>query len=333
MREHWSCSPAGRCFRSLAEVFAALRPRIRPELATDAGFRRLQEASAAVPASAANHEFFLELRPGNLERMDFGFCLPPGGIAAGEIGQWRDGGAPGPVTERFLHAKGPTCLLWFMMDTDSRIVGCARGVSCPGGFRDGRVAAELLAGLTAETDAAVRRDWHFAARLMHGFAGPVLHAGRYAHRREDGLPIRLVARLYDAAADAARRLDWPGDAGELAQLTEDWPFDDFVSLSMDFTAGGPLCRLGVEILRPGSWTEMNPALWAERLRFAAAAGFCTPAQAEALVSVIGSHVVETAAGPTAANIGINHVKFVFGDGPPTIKFYLAGNMGQIRSAS
>ena len=94
---------------------------------------------------------------------------------------------------------------------------------------------------------------------------------------------------------------------------------------------------GVERVRPGGWTEMNPGLWAERLRWAADAGWCDRDQADAWTAAIGSRVVETDAGPTTLNLGINHVKFVFGDndgdGCPYMKVYLGGNMGQVRSAA
>ena len=59
------------------------------------------------------------------------------------------------------------------------------------------------------------------------------------------------------------------------------------------------------------------------------------AELDAWTSAIGSRVVETEAGPTTLNLGINHVKFVFGDGSedPYMKLYLGGNMGHVRRAS
>ena len=80
---------------------------------------------------------------------------------------------------------------------------------------------------------------------------------------------------------------------------------------------------------------MNPGLWAERLRWAAAEGWCDRDQADAWTSVIGSRVVETEAGPTTLNLGLNHVKFVFGEGngDPYMKLYIGGNMGHVRNAT
>ena len=83
-------------------------------------------------------------------------------------------------------------------------------------------------------------------------------------------------------------------------------------------------------MRPGL-RQSSPAV----RRAAADAGWCDRDQADAWTAAIGSRVVETDAGPTTLNLGINHVKFVFGDGDgdPYMKLYLGGNMGQVRSAA
>ena len=339
----WAGSAPGRCFRSLGDVLAEARRHVPAAAIGETAFMRLLDCASRLPASAASHEFWLELRPREPERADLIFALVPGWPLMQAMVPWCRGSsgtaarAFGGVLERAAAGTPPAMPDWMCVELDVLAgdvrLGLFAGSPRASGFSDGRHAAMALALVTGTEDPAVIDDWQFGAATVAGFVNPVRGVGSFPERA--GAPLRVWSSVGadDLTSDALKRLGWQGDLDVVRALERAWPFPDRVFLDTDFSGRrlGPVA--GVERVRPGGWTEMNPGLWAERLRWTAEAGWCRRDQADAWTSAIGSRVVETEAGPTTLNLGINHLKFVFGDGEPYMKVYVAGNMGQVRSAS
>ncbi|MXX87979.1 MAG: hypothetical protein F4213_18855 [Boseongicola sp. SB0677_bin_26] len=342
-RADWAESAPGRRFPSFGDVLEEIRAHVSPVAIGDAAFARLTDCASGLPAGAASHEFWIELRPHDPERADLIFTLVPGWPPMRAMAPWCRK-RPGPAARTFGNfldraAAGSLADMpdWMCVELDALAGGSRLGLFAgsprTSGFASGRKAARSLALVTGTEDSAVVEDWQSGAATVAGFVGPVRGVGSFPER--EGAPLRVWAAVDedDRTSDALERLDWEGDLDTVRALEDAYPFKDRVFLDTDFIERrlGPVT--GVERVRPGGWTEMNPGLWAERLRWAADAGWCDRDQADAWISVIGSHVVETDTGPTTLNLGVNHVKFVFGDGDPYLKLYLAGNMGRIRSAA
>lgn len=337
----WSVSEAGRCFSSLGDVLAEARRHVSETAVAETAYARVIECAATLPAAAASHEFCLELQPDVTVRADLIFAIVPGHVLAEAMIPWcrKSSSLTMAACARFLEAREGLAESPGRIFVEIDILGqgpsfgvFAKAPKAPG-FPDGGAAARALALVTGTTDEREVEDWQYGAGMVTGFAGPVREIGSFTER--DGSPLRLHSAINpdDGAHVALARLGWRGDLAEVKAFEDDYPFADTATLDTDYSDRwiGPIA--GVERGRPGGWTEMNPGLWAERLRWAADAGWCDRDQADAWTSVIGSRVVETEAGPTTLNLGINHVKFVFGDGEPRMKLYLGGNMGQIRSAA
>lgn len=337
----WSASEAGRCFSSLGDVLAEARRHVSEIAVAEPAYARVMECAATLPAAAASHEFCLELQPDVTVRADLVFAIVPGHVLEEALIPWcrKSSSRTMKACARFLEkrvrhpdAPGRIFVEIDVLEGGPRFGVFAKAASTPG-FRNGAAAARALAAVTGAGDEETVRDWRYGAGMVTGFVGPVREIGGFPER--DGSPLRLHSAIEagEEAHVALARLDWEGDLAEVKAFEDDYPFADTATLDTDYFGRwiGPVA--GIERGRPGGWTEMNPGLWAERLRWAADAGWCERDQADAWTSVIGSHVVETDAGPTTLNLGINHLKFVFGDGVPRMKIYLGGNMGQIRSAA
>lgn len=342
-RVDWAGSPAGRCFPSLADVLAEARRHICTTAIGETAYARLAECARTLPAGAASHEFWLELRPREPERADLIFALVPGwplmpsmvflcqasaSAAMRAFGRFLQRAA----VETLRDTPDWMCLEWDVLADETRVAVFA-GSPRTSGFPDGAAAARALALVTGMEDAAAFRDWRHGAGTVAGFVDAVRGVGSFPERA--GAPLRVWSQVgaNGGASRALGRLGWNGDLDAVDAFEAAYPFGDKAFLDTDFNGRqlGPVA--GIERGRPGGWTEMNPGLWAERLRWAAAEGWCDRDQADAWVSLIGSRVVETEAGPTTLNLGINHVKFVYGDGDPFMKIYVGGNMGQIRTAA
>ena len=343
-RPDWSASAAGRHFSSMGDVLAEARRHVPSDAIGETTFGRLMDCASTLPAAAAAHEFWFELRPRDPERADLIFTLVPGWPLMEAMIPWcRSGSGPaarafGGFLERAAAGSLPAMPDWMCVELDVLADGSSLGLFAgsprTSGFPDGVTAAKALALVTGTEDPAVLRDWQAGAAAVAGLVNPIRGIGSFPERKDAPLRVWSTVSADEGTTDALDRLGWEGDLAAVKAFEDGWPFADKAFLDTDFVCGrlGPVA--GVERVRPGGWTEMNPGLWAERLRWAADAGWCDRDQADAAVSVIGSRVVETEAGPTTLNLGINHVKFVFGDGDgdPYMKLYLGGNMGQIRSA-
>ena len=347
-RPDWSASAPGRCFASLGDVLAVARPHVPETAIGETAWARLTEAARGWPAGAASHEIGLELRSRDPDRADLIFAVMPGYMSArGVIPVCRNSASQAmQAFGRFLESvdgdraadlPDRTYVEIDVLEEGRRFGLFAKAPAAPG-FPDGAAAARALAQVTATGDRDAMQDWQWAAATVTGLVGPVRNIGGFLER--EGAPLRLHARVNDAegAHDALERLGWDGDLGAVRAFGNGYPFvTDHLTLDTDFRARRLGRKAGVERRRPGGWPEMNPGLWAERLRWAASEGWCDRDQADAWTALIGSHVVETGAGPTTLNLGINHVKFVFGDGDgdgePFMKLYVGGNMGHLRSAA
>lgn len=341
----WSRSPAGRCFCDFSSLLKALRRRWPEEALSEDTFAQLLEATRDVPVSAADHDYIIEIRLDGPSGADFAWCArPPASVSCREMAAWwrrRDADAPLAAFMDWMQTPRRAAGLgavWTAIDIRRGRSAAFTGLSAAGRWADGGEAAALLAAATGRDGGAdLLTQWEFAARSVIGLAGPLLHAGAYPHRAGLSEGVRLIARtdgFYGAAA-AAERLGWEGDAGEIRAAGDalGWTAEgDRTSLSVDFTENGPARRLGVEWLRPGGWTELNPAVWAYRLRRLTAIGLCSDSLAEALAGCIGPQLIETEAGAAASNAGINHVKLVFDSSGFHAKCYLAGNMGFVLQA-
>ena len=340
----WSVSAAGRCLSSLGDVLAEVRPQVSAEALSEKAFGRLMDSTATLPAGAATHEFWLELRPQEPDRADLIFAVIPGRALARDMIPWCRT-SPSPAMracgEFFAHGvqrqddvPGRIGVEIDVLERGVRFGLFAKAPKAPG-FPDGAAAARSLAVVTGTKDLETILDWQIGAGMVTGFVGPVLNIGGFPERENAPLRLHSAVNDCDGASDALDRLGWEGDLDLVEAFEDGYPFADAESLNTDYRgrALGPVA--GLERGRPGGWTEMNPGIWAERLRWAAGAGWCDREQADAWTSLIGSRVVETDAGPTTLNLGINHMKFVFGDGggDPYMKLYVGGNMGQIRSAA
>ena len=337
----WSVSEAGRCFSSLGDVLAEARRHVSETAVAETAYARVMECAATLPAGAASHEFCLELRPRAPERADLIFTLVPGYASATDMIPWcrtnpspTIGACSGFLETCARHADAPGRIFVEIdvLERGPRFGVFAKAPTAPG-FPDGGAAARALALVTGTTDERTVNDWAFGAGMVTGFAGPVRNVGGFPER--EGAPLRLHSSVneHDGAPGALARMGWEGDLDEIDAFDAGYPFADTETLDTDYRGRRLGRTVGLERGRPGGWTEMNPGIWAERLRWAAGAGWCAREQADAWTALIGSRVVETEAGPTTLNLGINHMKFVFGDGEPRMKLYLGGNMGQIRSAA
>ena len=345
-RADWSVSAPGRCFESLGDILAVARRHVPPAAISETAYARLMEAARGWPSGAASHEIGLELRSRDPERADLIFAVMPGYQSAWcLVPGCRESSSPameafGRYLE-FLESDAPrgrqgrTYVEIDVLQQGPRFGLFARAPKAPG-FPDGPAAARALARVTLSGNRDAWQDWQWAAATVTGLVGPVRNIGTFPER--EGAPLRLHAKVNDdeGAHDALERLGWDGDLAAVRELGNGYPFmTDHLTLDTDFRGRRLGRKAGVERRRPGGWTEMNPGRWAERLRWAASEGWCDRDQADAWTTLIGSHVVETEAGPTTLNLGINHMKFVFGDGDrePYMKLYVGGNMGQVRSAA
>ena len=339
----WSTSGAGRRFSSLGDVLREARPYLPSAAVSDVAFARLKDCASTLPASAASHEFWVELRPREPERADLIFGVVPEHSLARDLIPWCRWTSSSAMQAcagflesiwraRSADMAGRICIEIDLLEQGPRYGVFAKAPRSPG-FPDGAAAARALVAVTGVEDDETILDWQFGAAMVTGFVGPVRNIGGFPER--DGSPLRLHSSVNDCegAHEALARLGWEGDLAEVKTTESDYPFADTLTLDTDYRRRRLGRTAGLERGRPGAWTEMNPGLWAERLRWAADAGWCDRDQADAWVSVIGSRVIETEAGPTTLNLGINHVKFVFGDGDPHMKVYVGGNMGGIRSAA
>ncbi len=342
-KSDWSVSAAGSRFSSLGDVLREARPYLPSAAVSDVAFDRLMNCASTLPPSTASHEFWIELRPRDPERADLIFGVVPEHSLARELIPWCRGTSSSAMQAcagflesnwgaRSADMPGRICVEIDLLEQGPRYGVFAKAPTSPG-FPDGAAAARALALVTGTADERIVEDWTVGAARVAGFVGPIRNIGGFPEREGSSLRLHSSVNDCEGAHEALARLGWDGNLAAVKTTESDYPFADTLTLDTDYRRRRLGRTAGIERGRPGAWTEMNPGLWAERLRWAADAGWCDRDQADAWVSVIGSRVIETEAGPTTLNIGINHVKFVFGDGDPHMKVYVGGNMGGIRSAA
>ena len=329
----------GADFASFGDVLGAVRPHVSPDVVAKDPWERIVRCGKRLPAEVVRHEFGFELRPHDPGRVDWAFCVLPGTAFAKDLAPWARKGVLSSMHGfgRFLESENladTPCMVFLefdMAEGNAFQVGLFAGTSVDAPFPNGTSAMRSLSLVTGTDDSRLLSDWQKGASATREIVGPLRAVGTFPGR--PGAPLRTWAKTVsgERASEVLGRLGWKRDVGAVRALEDDWPFESNVFLSLDFLSGSLSPVAGVEQVRLHGWKEMDPHVWAERLDWAASAGWCAQEQADAWASVTGSFAIDTDAGPASFNIGISHLKFVFGDGRPFMKVYVGGNITHVRN--
>ncbi len=335
---------AGAGEASFADILRELRPLFPASLLAGAGWARLLDRAAELPA-AASAFFGFEFRLGDPDP-SADACVPvASGIGAGAA-------LEAPVARRFVRAaRGRTSLQPSRAALARCIGGFGRAdsalarwadaalleydVAAPGAV--GRGTPGIYFRLRREpgpsghdVQASARRD---IARTLASASGWTadLAERREVERAFDALPrgariaqagampdrpgraIRLLVRGIDEAAapDFLARLRWPGgiDAAS-AILTDLLEVGSRFALSFDVTARGVGPRLGLEVYagRGANWQETGRSDWRPCVARLVARSWCIASKAQGLLAWPGHQKMYFDNAVFLAHQGINHLK-------------------------
>ena len=329
---------------SFADILRELRPLFPASLLDGAGWARLLDRAAELPAAAAVF-FGFEFRLGHPDP-SADVCVP---VASG-IGA--DAALEAPVARHFMRAAGDRASLRPSRAALARCIGklgradsaLARwadaalleyDVAAPGAVGPGTPGiyfrlrrepgpsghdvqasarsgvARALADATGwKADGAERREVERAIDALPRGAR-IAQAGAMPDR--PGRAIRLLVRDIDetAAPDFLARLRWPGRiASASAILTDLLEVGSRFALSFDVTARGVGPRLGLEVYAGGgaNWQETRRSDWQPCVARLVARNWCIASKAQGLLAWPGHQKMYFDNAVFLAHQGINHVK-------------------------
>ena len=329
---------------SFADILRELRPLFPAFLLDGAGWARLLDRAAELPAAAAVF-FGFEFRLGHPDP-SADVCVPvASGIGAGAA-------LEAPVARHFMRAAGDRASLRPSRAALARCIGrlgradsaLARwadaalleyDVAAPGAggrgtpgiyFRLRRepgpsghdvqasarsdVARALADASGWKADRAEQREVERAIDALPRGAR-IAQAGAMPDR--PGRAIRLLVRDIDetAAPDFLARLRWPGRiASACAILTDLLEVGSRFALSFDVTARGVGPRLGLEVYagRGANWQETGRSDWQPCVARLEARNWCIASKAQGLLAWPGHRKMYFDNAVFLAHQGINHLK-------------------------
>ena len=334
---------------SFADILRELRPLFPASLLDGAGWARLLERAAELPAAAAAF-FGFEFRLGHPDP-SADVCVPvASGIGAGAA-------LEAPVARHFTRtARGRASL----RPSRAALARCIGKLGCAdsalarwadAALLEYDVAAPGAVGCTPgiyfrlrrepgpsghDVQASARRDVARALADASGWKADRTEQ-REVQRAIDAMPrgariaqagampdrpgrtIRLLVRGVDASAapDFLARLRWPGRIGFAAGvLTDLLAVSSRFALSFDVTAGGVGPRLGLEMYagRGRNWQETTRGDWRPCVEALVEKGWCVPSKARGLLAWPGHQKMYFDNAVFLAHQGINHLKItVAGD--------------------
>ena len=322
--------------RSLASVFAGLRPVLGSRLVDDVAWRSLTRLACLLPLAVGDHEFGFEVPLGTgLGSVDFGFAIRPGGSLARVLAA---GGPAVPAS----HALAVSRYL-IPYDRDSAPLGCllfeydsSGGRSVPGvfaipfealSFSVPGVLVNLLALLRPAPTVAQRRRLGALVRAL-----PVSSVGFFPGRVPSIVRVNAPVFQLDDLDCVARSLGWTGDRGRVRQVLRELPDGFSYQVGVDVDPFGRVGgRFGVELHLPAAggpwigagWLASTPVCWVQVFDALVASGLCAREKVGALLSLHGSREVPASAGNLLLAGGLNHLKLSFSEQVVRAKAYPA----------
>ena len=338
---------------AFASLLAGCRPLFPPALMGDAGWRRLLDRAALLPASVVDMQFGFEFHLAEAgAEADLCVAALPGSELSRHYVREGARAAPGSAAAALgaglrEQTANPGSYLADSVDAvvlEYDLAGLAprRPPPAPGvffvprkgapasrrGFTEHRDPARLLAALAAAV------GWRGAGKLLRSVERIVAALPEPCYLFQAGaLPARSPRAVRLVVGGIAKnevpalleRLEWPGPTAAAADVLAG--MDDVaasVAVSLDATARGPGARLGLELYRPRRWCDVDRAGWRLFIARLEEKGWCLPAKADGLRRWPRTERLLGGGEVYHVRQGINHVKVVVRKGARTVaKAYAA----------
>ena len=338
---------------AFASLLAGCRPLFPPALMGDAGWRRLLDRAALLPASVVDMQFGFEFHLAEAgAEADLCVAALPGSELSRHYVREGARAAPGSAAAALgaglrEQTANPGSYLADSVDAvvlEYDLAGLAprRPPPAPGvffvprkgapasrrGFTEHRDPARLLAALAAAV------GWRGAGKLLRSVERIVaalpepcflFQAGALPARSPRAVRLVVGGVAKNEVSALLERLEWPGPTAAAADVLAG--VDDVaasVAVSLDATARGPGARLGLELYRPRRWCDVDRAGWRPFIARLEERGWCLPAKADGLRRWPRTERLLGGGEVYHVRQGINHVKVVVRKGARTVaKAYAA----------
>ena len=336
-----------------SSLLTGCRPLFPSALVDDAGWRRLLDRAAALPASTVDMRFGFEFHLAEAgAEADLCVAALPGSALSRHYVSEGERAAPGSAAAALGAAfreqtANPASYLADSVDAvvlEYDLAGLAprRPPPPPGiffvprqgapasrrGFTEHRDPARLLAALAAAV------GWRGAGKLLRSVDRIVaalpepcylFQAGALPARSPRAVRIVVGGIEKNDVPALLERLEWPGPTAAAADVLAG--MDDVaasVAVSLDATARGTGPRLGLELYRPRHWPDVDRAGWRPFVDRLEEKGWCLPAKADGLRRWPRTERLLGGGEVYHVRQAINHVKVVIRKGARTVaKAYAA----------